>query len=148
MKSAAAAGSALADLGFERLGRVVAERELARIGGGAPHAYLPWMAIMAVLLVCANMAVLTLAAWPRLAKPLWLALTIGAAVGQHYMLSYRVVMDPGMLSNVLATDAGEVLALLSGPLALQLLLVAPVAWLLGKVRNASRSTGTSPLDIR
>jgi len=108
--------------------------ELARIGGGAPSLYMPMVAVLAALLFCANVGLLTLTAWSRWAKPLWVLVAAIAAVVQHYMLTYRVVMDPGMLANAMATDAGEVRDLLSVSMLLQLLLVAgPVAWFLWRV---------------
>ena len=52
--------------------------ELARIGG-APSAYLPTSAAMAVLMVSATVALLSFTAWSRWMKPLWFAVEIGRA---------------------------------------------------------------------
>src|SRR4029453_6586539 len=50
---------------------------------------------------------------------------------QHYMLGYRVVMDPSMLANAMQTDAHEVRDLLSWRLAFNPLWVISLpAWAL------------------
>jgi lipid A ethanolaminephosphotransferase len=87
-----------------------------------------------VLLMCANTAVLALAAWSRWAKPVWMAVVVAAAIAQHYMLAYRVVMDPGMLANASQTDAGEVRDLLGLNLLWHVaVVVLPAAWLLWRI---------------
>ena len=96
--------------------------ELARIGG-APSAYLPTTAAMAVLMVCATVALLSFTAWSRWMKPLWFAVVLLAAFVQHYMLEYRVVMDPTMIANVLQTDPNEARDLMSWRMAFHVLLV-------------------------
>jgi lipid A ethanolaminephosphotransferase len=108
--------------------------ELARIGG-APSIYLPSVAVMALLLICGMVALLSLTAWSRWMKPLWLAVVIVAAVVQHYMLTYRVVMDPTMMANTLHTDTNEVRELMSWRMVFNILwvLVLPV-WALWRVR--------------
>ena len=96
--------------------------ELARIGG-APSTYLPTTAAMAVLMVCATVALLAFTAWSRWMKPLWFAVVLLAAFVQHYMLEYRVVMDPTMIANVLQTDPNEARDLMSWRMAFHVLLV-------------------------
>lgn len=96
--------------------------ELARIGG-APSAYLPTTAAMAVLVVCATVALLSFTAWSRWMKPLWFAVVLLAAFVQHYMLEYRVVMDPTMIANVLQTDPNEARDLMSWRMAFHVLVV-------------------------
>ncbi len=114
--------------------------ELARIGG-APSAYLPTIAVMALLLVCATVALLAFTAWSRWMKPLWFAVVLLAAFVQHYMIEYRVVMDPTMIANVLQTDPNEVRDLLSWRMAFHVLLVAlPAALLLWRVPVAPMRT--------
>ncbi|MET3917104.1 lipid A ethanolaminephosphotransferase [Variovorax sp. OAS795] len=97
--------------------------ELARIGG-APSTYLPTIAAMGVLMVCATVALLSFTAWSRWMKPLWFAVVLLAAFVQHYMLEYRVVMDPTMIANVLQTDPNEARDLMSWRMAFHVLLVA------------------------
>jgi len=108
--------------------------ELARIGG-APSVYLPSVAGMALLTVCGSVALLSFTAWSRWMKPLWLAVVIVAAVAQHFMLSYKAVMDPSMLANAMQTDAQEAGDLLSWRLLYHVVLVAALpAWALWRVR--------------
>ena len=86
--------------------------ELARIGG-APSTYMSTIVAMSLLTLCGSAAMLALTAWSRWMKPLWLAVVVLAAVVQHYMLQYRVVMDPTMIANALQTDPNEARDLLS-----------------------------------
>ncbi len=107
--------------------------ELARIGG-APSAYLPSITLMALLTACGSAALLSLTAWSRGMKPLWLAIVVLAAVAQHYMMEYRIVLDPTMLANAMQTDAHEARDLLSWRLLFDVLLVAVLpAWALWRV---------------
>ncbi|MFS2051505.1 phosphoethanolamine transferase [Variovorax sp. Varisp41] len=100
--------------------------ELARIGG-APSTYLPTIAAMSLLSFCGTVAMLSFTAWSRWMKPLWFAVAVLAALVQHYMLEYRVVMDPTMIANVLQTDPNEARDLLSWRMGFNLLVViAPV----------------------
>ncbi|MBO9513330.1 MAG: phosphoethanolamine--lipid A transferase [Variovorax sp.] len=109
-------------------------RELARIGG-APSVYLPSIALMSLLLVCGMVAILSFTAWSRAMKPLWFGVVVLAAVVQHYMLTYHVVMDPTMMANALQTDANEVHDLMSWRMAFNVLWVAALpAWALWRAR--------------
>jgi len=96
--------------------------ELARIGG-APSTYMPTIAAMGLLVVCATVALLAFTAWSRWMKPLWFAVVLLAAFVQHYMLEYRVVMDPTMIANVLQTDPNEARDLMSWRMAFHVLVV-------------------------
>jgi lipid A ethanolaminephosphotransferase len=110
--------------------------ELARIGG-APSTYLPTVMAMSLLTLCGTVAMLSLTAWSRWLKPLWFAVVVLAAVTQHYMLEYRVVMDPTMIANALQTDPNEARDLLSWRMAFNVLVVAlPAGLLLWRVRIA------------
>ncbi|MDH6166400.1 lipid A ethanolaminephosphotransferase [Variovorax boronicumulans] len=110
--------------------------ELARIGG-APSTYLPTIVAMSLLTLCGSVAMLSLTAWSRWLKPLWFAVVVLAAVVQHYMLEYRVVMDPTMIANALQTDPNEARDLLSWRMAFNVAIVAlPAALLLWRVRIA------------
>ncbi|MCY1517911.1 putative phosphatidylethanolamine transferase Mcr-1 [compost metagenome] len=78
---------------------------------------------------------LSLTAWSRWMKPLWLLVVVIAAVAQHYMLQYRVVMDPSMIANAFQTDPNEARDLLSGRMAFNVLVVVlPAAWAIWRVR--------------
>ncbi len=105
--------------------------QLSRIGG-APSLYMRSALALAVLLVCGTVAILALAAWTRGMRALWWLVVAVAALAQYYMLTYSVVMDPGMAANVLQTDVHEVADLLSLRLLLAVLavLLLPTWWLL------------------
>lgn len=108
--------------------------ELARIDG-APSLYLRSIAMMAVLVGFGTAAVLALTAWTRGMKPVWFAVVLVAAVAQHYMLTYRVVMDPTMMANALQTDFHETRDLLGWRLVINVALVAvPAGLWLWRVR--------------
>jgi lipid A ethanolaminephosphotransferase len=108
--------------------------ELARIGG-APSTYLPTVIAMSLLTLCGTVAMLSLTAWSRWLKPLWFAVVVLAAVVQHYMLEYRVVMDPTMIANAMQTDPNEARDLLSWRMAFNVLLViCPRGWALARAR--------------
>jgi lipid A ethanolaminephosphotransferase len=109
--------------------------EIARIGEGRPSSYLPMVALMALLVACGSVAILTLTAWSRWMKPVWLGVAVVAAVSQHYMLSYGVVMDPSMLANATQTDTHEVLDLLNWRLFFHVgAVLAPLALVLWRIR--------------
>lgn len=76
-------------------------------------------------------ALLSLAAWPRVFRPVATALALVSALNTYFMLQYGVVIDRGMLANVAQTDLREVRDLLSWPLLLTVLVVAgpPMWWL-------------------
>ncbi|MDA7414864.1 phosphoethanolamine--lipid A transferase [Xenophilus arseniciresistens] len=105
-------------------------RTLVQVGR-APSAYLPLMLGMGLWLVLGLTALLAWLAWPRVIKPLGLLLALVAAVVQHYMLGYHMVMDPSMAANVLQTDVHEAADLLGWRLLLDVgVVVLPVAlWL-------------------
>jgi len=109
--------------------------ELGRISHGRLADVLPSMVVMGLLVACGSIALLSLTAWSRWMKPLWLALVLVAAVSQHYMSTYGVVMDPTMLANATQTDLSEVRDLLNGRLFLSLLVVvAPAALVIWHAR--------------
>lgn len=104
---------------------------VARIGG-APSLYLRSVLALALLVACGTVALLSLTAWTRGMKPVWFAVVLAAALAQHYMLTYRVVMDPGMGANLLQTDWHEASDLLGWRMLPGVLAVLwlPAWWLL------------------
>ena len=100
--------------------------------GGAPSVYLRSIGAMALLIGFGTLALLSLTAWSRGMKPLWFGLLLVAAVAQHYMLTYRVVMDPTMAANAMQTDFHETRDLLGWRMLFNTLLVLalPTWWLL------------------
>lgn len=108
--------------------------QITRIGG-APSLYLRSAAALAVLTACGTVAILAFTAWTRGMKLLWWLVVMVAALSQYYMLTYSVVMDPGMAANVLQTDAREVADLLSLRMLAAVLAVAALpSWWLLRVR--------------
>ena len=105
--------------------------ELSRIGG-APSLY--WRSVlgMALLVGFGTLGMLSLTAWSRFMKPLWLVIVLVAAVAQHYMLTYHVVMDPTMAANAMQTDMHETRDLLGWRMVANVLpvMVLPAWWLL------------------
>ena len=105
--------------------------EVARIGG-APSLYWRSALGLALLVACGTVALLSLTAWTRWVKPLWLGVVLVAAFSQYFMRTYSMVMDPGMAANVLQTDWHEASDLLGWRMLPSVLAVAalPVWWLL------------------
>ncbi|MBF5007369.1 phosphoethanolamine transferase [Diaphorobacter caeni] len=104
--------------------------QLERIGG-APAVLVRTALVLGVLNACGTAAILAFTAWTRWMKVIWLAVAMTAAMSQYYMLTYSVVMDPGMAANVLQTDAREVADLLGWRmlLAVTLVMAIPLWWL-------------------
>ena len=100
--------------------------------GGPPSVYMRSIGAMAILVGFGTLALLSLTAWSRWMKPLWFVLLLVAAVAQHYMLTYRVVMDPTMAANAMQTDLHETRDLLGWRMLFNTLLVMvlPTWWLL------------------
>ncbi|MGI4776829.1 MAG: phosphoethanolamine transferase [Janthinobacterium lividum] len=105
--------------------------ELSHIGG-APSLYMRSVLGMALIVGFGTLGMLSLTAWSRFMKPLWFAIVLVAAVAQHYMLTYHVVMDPTMAANAMQTDMHETRDLLGWRMVRNVLLVMvlPTWWLL------------------
>ncbi|WP_296543305.1 phosphoethanolamine transferase [Rhodoferax sp.] len=84
---------------------------------GLPESSYPsaWLGIagFGVVVLAATVALLSLVVWPMWRKPVGLVLLAVAAGNSYFMFSYGVVIDPGMLANVVQTDAREARDLLS-----------------------------------
>jgi lipid A ethanolaminephosphotransferase len=129
--------------------------QVARIGGG-PGAVLRTSAALAVLVACGMAAILAFTAWTRGMKLLWWLVALVAALAQHYMLTYGVVMDPGMAANVLQTDVREAADLI-GPrmlVSVAAVMLLPTWWLLRlripamrPLRQAARNAGLLVLAL-
>ena len=78
----------------------------------------------AAMIAALTTALLALAAWRWSIKPAITLVVVAAALGAHFMGSYGVVIDSTMMINVLQTDPREVRDLLSGRLALTVLVLA------------------------
>ena len=103
------------------VGNLALWRELWRIGGGVP-AFFVGLGIC-VFVFTATVALLSLTAWGRWWKAVWIPILIAAGVAQHFMLTYGVVMDTAMLANTAQTDPREVRDLIGWAFAGNLLLV-------------------------
>jgi lipid A ethanolaminephosphotransferase len=116
---------------------------LGRLGSlsGATLSPLVLRAVFGGLAFLAVLALLSLTAWPRFMKPVWVALALVAALAQYFMLGYGTVMDKGMIHNALQTDWRESRDLLNPWLLVQMLLIAgvPALWLW---RQPVRGAGT------
>ena len=86
----------------------------------------------AVIVAAGNVALLSLLAWGRGLKPALVLVVLMAALGTYFMLSYGIVIDASMLTNVLQTDVREAGDLLNWRLAATVLALAapPLWWLL------------------
>ena len=88
--------------------------------------------VFAVIVAAGNVALLSLLAWGRGVKPALVLVVLMAAFGAYFMLSYGIVIDASMLTNVLQTDVREAGDLLNWRLAATVLALAapPLWWLL------------------
>jgi len=117
-----------------------------------------WMlaTALAAIMLGTLVALLSLLAWRWTLKPAILVLLAAAAVGVYFMLAYHVVIDAGMLTNVLQTDRHEAAALAGSRLVAALAVFAlPPAWLVWRMpttyatpfRQAWRNLCTTALAI-
>lgn len=85
---------------------------------------------LVLVVLAATVLLLGLFLWPRWLKPAGIALLLITASSSYFMSSYGIVIDPSMLTNVVQTDMGEALDLVSWPLVVTLLLgaVLPGIW--------------------
>ncbi|MEZ5718537.1 MAG: phosphoethanolamine--lipid A transferase [Burkholderiaceae bacterium] len=85
---------------------------------------------LVLVVLAATVLLLGLFLWPRWLKPAGIALLLITASSSYFMSSYGIVIDPSMLTNVVQTDMGEALDLVSWPLVVTLLLgaVLPGLW--------------------
>ncbi|MEP7302592.1 MAG: sulfatase-like hydrolase/transferase [Caldimonas sp.] len=104
------------------VGNLALWRELWRLGGAGPQAILLCLGVF-VFVFTATTALMSLTAWGRWWKAVWIAILVAAGIAQHFMLSYGVVMDTTMLANTMQTDPREVRDLLGRTFAGNLLLV-------------------------
>ena len=85
---------------------------------------------LVLVVLAVTVLLLGLFIWPRWLKPAGIALLLITASSSYFMSSYGIVIDPSMLTNVVQTDMGEALDLVSWPLVVTLLLgaVLPGIW--------------------
>jgi lipid A ethanolaminephosphotransferase len=128
------------------VGNLALWRALAGLQTGARGLLV--VAGVAVILLAAITTFLSLTAWSRWMKPLWLAVVLAAAVSQHYMLDFGAVIDTTMIANVVDTNVGEARDLLTWTLLGNVLLVAalPALWLV-PLTVTGRSAGRTTLRV-
>ena len=120
-------------------------RRLAGLGllqtpGGALFA-LSMLAIIFGLLS----ALLGVFAWRASFKAVAIGMLLTTAVASHFMLSFGVLMDPGMITNAMQTDVREARALASWRLAASIVVLAVLpGWLLWRQPAAY---GTLPRQL-
>lgn len=91
-----------------------------------------WFGIAsAAVIFLATAALLGLFAWRVTLKPVSVLLLLTAGAAAHFMLTYRIVIDSTMVTNVLQTNPAEAGDLLGARLAVTLLVlgVLPAAWI-------------------
>lgn len=80
----------------------------------------------AAIVFFAIVALLGLFAWRATLKPVTVLLLLTAAAAAHFMLTYRVVLDTTMVTNVLQTNPGEAADLLGWRLLVTMLVLGVV----------------------
>lgn len=86
---------------------------------------------MAVLIWAVTHLLTLLLGWSRLLKPVLSVLVVSAASGAYFMLSYGIVIDATMITNVMQTDPREAADLVNWRMALALLVLAVLPlWLI------------------
>ncbi|GKS90771.1 phosphoethanolamine--lipid A transferase [Acidovorax sp. SUPP2539] len=101
------------------------------------HSLRGWAFLMAFVLAvaAANAAVIGFLAWGRLLKPMLAMGILLAALGSYFMTAYGIVIDTGMITNVLQTDPREAADLLDWRLPLTIVALAgPPLWWLARTR--------------
>lgn len=122
---------AAASLWMAGVGNVPLWRELRALGVLQAHGGLLLAITLAGMVAAALHALLSLVAWRPLLKPALVLLLFACALGEHFMWTYHVVIDPTMATNTLQTDWHEALGLLTPQLALVVLAGAGVpSWIL------------------
>ncbi len=114
------------------------------------------LGILVLVVLAATLLLLSLLVWPRWLKPAGLLLLAVTASSSYFMASYGIVIDPTMATNVVQTDMGEALDLLSWPLLVTLALGAalPGIWwwrqpvrAVGMARLFGQQLGTGLLGL-
>lgn len=104
-------------------------REVASLPGNAGLRAWGFGLTFMVMVTAGNVALLSLLAWGRVLKPVLAIVLLMAAFGAYFMLSYGIVIDASMLTNVLQTDVSEAGDLLNWRmLVLVLVLAGPPLW--------------------
>ena len=121
----------LTSLWLATVGNLALWQELVRLPEMNDLRALWFGAAFALLIASLNSIVLSLLCWRWTLKTVISVFLIAAAVGGYFMLSYGVVIDSTMMTNVLQTDLRESRDLTSWKLLLVVLVFAvlPMLWL-------------------
>lgn len=112
-------------------------KKLAALGFTQNLSGLGFALALSGLLAASLCGILAVFAWRRSLKPVLTVLLVVTALASHFMNSYGVVIDPGMVTNAVQTNVHEASALLNMGLAAQLLLLAVIpGWLLWRQQVA------------
>jgi lipid A ethanolaminephosphotransferase len=121
-----------------------------------------WMlaGLSALMIALLLTALLSLLAWRGVLRPAAALLLVAGAAGAHFMSSYGVVIDQGMLVNAMQTDWHEAESLVNPHLLLTLALLAglpllllarvqarPSTWRVALLRNAAASIASLLLAV-
>ena len=88
-----------------------------------------------VIITCALTAVLSFLNWRGWLKPVLSVCFLSAASGAYFMVSYGIVIDSTMITNVVQTDTKEALDLLNWRMLISLLVLGILpCWVLWKTR--------------
>ncbi len=106
-------------------------RTLAGLGmlrTASDYAFFAAFSIIIIGTLCTLGALL---AWPRIIKPLLVTVVLVAGAGAHFMLTYGIVIDVTMITNVLQTNPAETRDLVSVRWLVTMLVIAgvPCVWL-------------------
>jgi lipid A ethanolaminephosphotransferase len=106
-------------------------RGLASVGQMASLGDYAFVAALVCIITGALGLIAGVLAWQRTVKPVLTLLLIATALGMHFMLTYGVVIDTTMITNVLQTDPRETRELLNVRMLVTVLVVAglPCVWL-------------------
>ncbi len=86
-----------------------------------------------VMIIAATTAILSFFNWRSLLKPVITVFFLSAASGAYFMMSYGIVIDSTMITNVVQTDTKEALDLMNWRMLISLLLLGILpCWVLWK----------------
>ncbi len=106
------------------VGNLALWRELHALGYFQSLAGCGLAVALGVMIAGVLVMLMSLFAWRWSLKPVALVLLVITALSSYFMLTYGVVIDPGMITNTLQTDVREASALFSPKLLVSLALLA------------------------
>jgi lipid A ethanolaminephosphotransferase len=100
-----------------------------------------------VIITAATLAILSLLNWRGLLKPVLTVFFLSAASGAYFMMSYGIVIDSTMITNVIQTDTKEALDLFNWRMLISFILLGVLpSWLLWKTPLKSLAFGKQLLS--